>query len=130
MIIEIADIGEDQSSIWFLEKAIANILSLKDTIALYPVSYNSNDRQFIVHQSEHGKPGMLFKMHSSGLHYYYPFNKDFNFINTVKEIKAVFTKRQIANADEARELYASVFPTHQTRTTNGFSNPTKLKIAW
>ena len=31
----IADIGEDQSSIWFSEKAIANILSLKDAIALY-----------------------------------------------------------------------------------------------
>ena len=51
---------------------------------------------------------MLFKMHSSGLHYYDPFNKDFNFINTVDTNKAVFTKRQIANADKARELYASL----------------------
>jgi hypothetical protein len=104
----IADIGEDQSSIWFSKKAIANILSLKDAIALYQVTYDSDDKQFIVHQSEHGKPNMLFKMHSSGLHYYDPFNKDFNFINTVNENKAVFTKRQIASADKARELYAGL----------------------
>jgi hypothetical protein len=31
----IADIGEDQLSIWFSEKAIANILSLRDALALY-----------------------------------------------------------------------------------------------
>ena len=47
-------------------------------------------------------------MHSSGLHYYDPSNKDFNFINTVDENKAVFTKRQIISADKARELYASL----------------------
>jgi hypothetical protein len=52
-------------------------------------------------------------MHSSGLHYYDPFNEYFNFINTVDENKAVFTKRQIANADKARELYASLaFPSN------------------
>ena len=56
---------------------------------------------------------MLFKMHSSGLHYYDPFNEDFNFINTVKENKAVFTKRQIESADKERELYASlVYPSN------------------
>jgi hypothetical protein len=51
---------------------------------------------------------MLFKMHSSSLHYYNPSNEDFNFINTVGGNKAVFTKRPIANADKARELYASL----------------------
>ena len=51
---------------------------------------------------------MLFKMHSSGLHYWDPSGEDFNFINTVEENKAVFTKRQIANSDKARELYASL----------------------
>ena len=70
--------------------------------------HNSNDRQFIVHQKEHGKTDMLFKMHSSSLHYYNPSNEDFNFINTVGGNKAVFTKRPIANADKARELYASL----------------------
>ena len=45
----IADIGQDQLSIWFSEKAITNILSLKDAIALYQVTYDSNERQFIVH---------------------------------------------------------------------------------
>ena len=45
----IADIGKDQSLIWFSEKAIANILSLKDAIALYRVTYHNDDKQFIVH---------------------------------------------------------------------------------
>ena len=60
--------------------------------------------EFIVYQNKHVKPDMLFKMHTSGLHYWDPSNENFNFINTVKENKAVFTKRQIANADKAREL--------------------------
>jgi hypothetical protein len=51
---------------------------------------------------------MLFKMHSSGLHYYAPSSEDFNFINTVNKNKAGFTKRQITSADKARELYASL----------------------
>ena len=54
--------------------------------------YDSDERQFIVHQSEHGKPDMLFKMHSSGFHYWDPNDKDFSFINTVEENKGVFTK--------------------------------------
>ena len=37
-VSKIADIGEDLHSIWFSEKAIANIMSLKDAIALYRVT--------------------------------------------------------------------------------------------
>ena len=51
---------------------------------------------------------MFFKMHSSGLHYWDPNDKDFSSINTVEENKGVFTKQQIVNADKARELYASL----------------------
>ena len=106
-IHKIADIGEDQS-VWFSDEAITNILSLIDGIVLYQVTYDSNDMEFIVHRNEHGKPNMLFMMHSSGLQYWDPYNKDFNFINTVEDNKTVFTKRQIVNADKARELYASL----------------------
>ena len=48
-VSKIADIGEDLHLIWFSEKAIANILSLKDAIALYQVTYNNSDTVFIVH---------------------------------------------------------------------------------
>ena len=58
--VMIADIWEDQALIWFSKKAIANILSLKDAIALYQVTYDSNDKQFIFHWSEHDKSDMLF----------------------------------------------------------------------
>ena len=45
---KIADIGEDQSD-WFSEEAITNILSLIDATALYRVTYDSDEKQFIVH---------------------------------------------------------------------------------
>ena len=51
---KIADIGENQSLVWFSEKAIANILSLKEAIARYQVTYNSEDMEFIIHRNKHG----------------------------------------------------------------------------
>ena len=48
-VSRIADIRENLHLIWFSEKTIANILSLKDAIALYQVTYNSGDKVFIVH---------------------------------------------------------------------------------
>ncbi len=63
---KIADIGDDQPPVWFYEKAIANILSLKDAINQYRVTYNSEDIEFIINCNKRGLPNMLFKMHSSG----------------------------------------------------------------
>lgn len=47
---------------------------------------------------------MVFRMHSSGLHYYDPRNEELAFVSTVSENKLNFTKRQIKRASVARTL--------------------------
>ena len=81
---------------------------------IYPVSYNCNRGQFVVHRSEHGKPNMVFRMHPSGLHIYDPTETVFTFVTTVDDNKLHFTKRQIARAEKARTLYAALgFPSER-----------------
>ena len=68
-----ADIGKENSTVWFSTKAITNILSLKEVIKTYRITYDSYDKAFIIHRQEQGPlPNMIFKMHSSGLHFYDP----------------------------------------------------------
>ncbi len=64
--------------------------------------------EFAIHYNKHGLLNMLFKMHSSGLHYFDPLQDEFTYVNTVSENKGAFTKRQIMSADKARDLYASL----------------------
>ncbi len=94
--------------VWYNKKAITNILALSNVIKQYYVSYNSNDKMFVVHRESAGKPNMEFKMHESGLHYYDPRNEDFTFVTTVSGNKIGFTKRQIKGAELARSLYAKL----------------------
>jgi hypothetical protein len=108
IVTKIADIGDNQPPVWFSSKAITNILSLKDAVKKYDVEYQSNDREFIVYRDAVGLPNMHFKMHSSGLHFYDPCNKDFAFVTTVEENKQNFTNREVTGAQKARDLYASL----------------------
>ena len=61
----------------------------------------------MVHREEHGLANIIFKEHESGLHYYDPSNQsgNFTFVETVKDNQALFTKRQVKDADKARRLY-------------------------
>jgi hypothetical protein len=70
--------------------------------------YYSEDMEFPIHRNEHGLPNMLFKMHSSGLHYFDPLQDELTFVNTVSENKSAFMKRQTASVDKARDRYASL----------------------
>jgi hypothetical protein len=63
---------------------------------------------FVVHREPEGKPDMEFWMHKSRLHYFYPRDSEFIFVNTVLENKAGFTKRQINEAEVARSLYSKL----------------------
>ena len=54
------------TEVWFFKKAITNILSLKDVIKCYRVTYDSYDGAFIVWRKNKGMPNMIFRMHSSG----------------------------------------------------------------
>jgi len=87
---------------------MTNILSLKNLIRLYRVTYDSKKRtSFIVLREEFGLPDMVFDMHLCGVHVYYPEKIDgqYGFVQTVAENMKLFTKRQIDGALKARHLY-------------------------
>ena len=65
---KVASTGKGKPDIWFSTKAITNILSLKEVIKSYRVTYDSYNKAFIVYQQGHGLPNMIFKMHNCGLH--------------------------------------------------------------
>ena len=101
-----ADIGKHTPAVWFSTNAITNILSLKEVIKTYRVTYDSYDGEFVVYRQGQGLPNMIFKMHSSGLHYYDPKRSEFSFVVTVEDNMKPFSKRQIVGAEKARNLYA------------------------
>jgi hypothetical protein len=92
----------------YSEKAITNILALSNVIKQYCVTYDNNDKMFVVHHKSDSMLNMEFRMHESGLHYYDPCNEEFTFINTVSRNKEGFTKRKINGAEVARTLYATL----------------------
>ena len=96
------------NDVWFSEKAITNIISLKNLIRQYRVTYDSKDEHFVVHRESAGKPNMLFKMHESGLHYFKPRDPEFVFVNTVAINKQPFTQREIKRAEVAKALYSKL----------------------
>jgi hypothetical protein len=97
----------------FSKKAITNIICLKNLIKCYRVTYDSKvDTTFVVHRSAYGLPNLLFEMHPCGLHVCYPKKMgQFGFVQTVHNNMKLFSKRQIAGAVKARELYEKlIFP--------------------
>jgi hypothetical protein len=95
--------------VWFITRAITNIIALSNLIQQYRVTYDSDDKMFVVHRESQGKPNIEFPMHKCGLHYYYPRNEKYlAFVNTVSENKEGFTKRQIKDAELARTLYKAL----------------------
>jgi hypothetical protein len=91
--------------VWFSTRAITNIIALSNLIQQYRVTYDSDDKMFVVHRESQGKSNMESRMHKCGLHYYDPRNEQhLAFVNTVSENKEGFTKRQIKSAELARTL--------------------------
>jgi hypothetical protein len=94
--------------VWFSEKAITNIIALKNLRQQYQITYDSRDKKFVVHRDHQHKPNMEFKMHESGLHYYDPNDEGFVFVNTVSGNKEGFSQKQLKGAELARTLYATL----------------------
>ena len=72
----------------------------------YPVSYDGDD--FIIHRASQGFADMVFKPHDTGL-YALDINDprscaSYVFVETVAENKQMFTKREIAGSNLARDL--------------------------
>jgi hypothetical protein len=49
--------------VWFSTRAITNIITLSNLIQQYRVTYDSDDKMFVVHRESQGKPNMEFRMH-------------------------------------------------------------------
>ncbi len=77
------------------------------------MTYNSEvDRTFVVQRSAYGLTDLLFEIHPCSLHVCYPKKMgQFGFVQTVHDNMKLFSKRQIAGAVKARELYVKlIFP--------------------
>jgi len=109
-ISQIANIKGFEQDVCFSKKAITNILSLRLVKREYPVSYDGED--FIVHRASHGYPDMVFKPHPTGLHVLDindpRSHASYAFVETVADNMQLFTKRQIAGGNLARDLQAGL----------------------
>jgi hypothetical protein len=94
--------------VWFSEKAITNIVALSNVSKQYRVTYDSDDKAFVVHREDQGKPNMEFWMHKSGLHVYDPKETNLSFVHTVIGNKEHYSQRQIKGAELARVLHATL----------------------
>jgi hypothetical protein len=84
-----AEISGYHAHVWYNKNAIANILALRNVTKQYRVTYDSDDKMFVVHRESVGKPNMEFRMHESGIHYYDPRNDGSHFDDA--EIPGVLT---------------------------------------
>jgi hypothetical protein len=55
--------------VWFITRAITNIIALSNLIQQYRVTYDSDNKMCVAHQEPQGKPIMEFCMHKCGLHF-------------------------------------------------------------
>jgi hypothetical protein len=109
-ISNIANFNGFEESVWYSNDAMTNILSLSHVKHEFSISYDGED--FIIHRAKHGYSDIVFKPHLSGLHVY---DQDdprghasYSFIPTVEHNMSLFTKRQVASADLARNLQAGL----------------------
>jgi hypothetical protein len=110
----IANVAYYDEPVWSSKKAIANIFTLKNMKKQYRVTYNSSEETLLVHRKAAGLPNFLFEEHVNGLHFFNLRQADFAFIKMVESNMQLFSKWQVAHADEARSLYASLgFPSQK-----------------
>jgi hypothetical protein len=101
--------GGEPAKTWFNKRCITNLISFKNIIKKYCVTYDSEiDTSFTVHRSSHGLVDLYFRMHESGLHILV--RSDYSgsgqcFVETIKGNMSVYTRREVAGATKARELY-------------------------
>ena len=82
---------KNYGKVWFDERAITNILCLKNVKHKYRVTYNSStDGVFTVH-----KPGQQLHsvMHKDGLHYHDTRNRKITLVQTVQENEEGYSQR-------------------------------------
>jgi hypothetical protein len=102
-------------AVWFNEASIANILSLADVRKVCRVTMDTAaEPSMVVHRLD-GTP-MKFTEHVCGLYVYVPNDPNvtsnvvdaYSLVSTVAHQKAFFTRRDVARADDARQLYRMI----------------------
>jgi len=108
MIGDFANLGP----VWFNEDSIANILSMSAVRKVCRITMDTSiEPAMLVHRRD--GTIMRFKEMESGL-YVYDSNGssarviDYTFVSTVAKNKSMFTRRQVLDADRARELYRTI----------------------
>jgi hypothetical protein len=98
------------STVWYYNTgAINNILSFKKLAKIYRITYDSDVlKTFTVHQKSHGLVNLHCTMHTCGLHILEHGNAGSMFVQTVEDNLRNYTKRQIAVAMQARNLYENL----------------------
>jgi hypothetical protein len=86
-------------TVWFIKKAITNIIVLRRLIQQCRITFDCDDLMFVVHLESEFKPHMEFRKHECDLDYYDPRKTEhLDFVSTISENKEGFTKRQIKSA--------------------------------
>ncbi len=94
---------KNYGEVWFHKDAITNILSLKNVRSKFQLTYPSHPESiFTVHKPD-GSTNQ-FKMHSDGLHYFDTKCKSQAFVSTVSGEAEEFSKQQLSQTKQAREL--------------------------
>jgi hypothetical protein len=80
--------------VWFSEKAITNIICLKNLIKIYRATYDREvDTTCVINRSAFSLPDLLFEMHPCGLHVCYPKKMgEFGFVQIIKDNMKIFSK--------------------------------------
>ena len=98
---------KNYGEVWFDERAITNIMSLKNVKDKFRVTYNSNrEGTFTVHKPN--EVNIKFGMHRDGLHYDDTVNRQVTMVQTMTENEKGYSKCQITDAKTLRDLYAKV----------------------
>ena len=91
----------------FDKNDITNILSLKLVKEKFRVKFDSeHGNAFVVHKPE--GVHLRFEIHKNGLYYHNPAGHQMAMVNTVKDNAEGFSRRQVEQAQRARELQAIV----------------------
>ena len=94
---------ENHGEVSFDERAITNIMSLKNVKEKFRVTYDSNrDSTFTVHKPN--GVNIKFGMHRDGLHYHEMANRQVTMVQTVIENEKGYSKCQLTDAKTARDL--------------------------
>jgi len=98
---------KNYGEVWFHEDAITNILSLKNVRSKFQLTYVSHPESIFTVHKNNGQVNQ-FKMHSDGLHYYDTRSRSQAFVSTVSGEAEGYSKQQLSQAKQARELQAKL----------------------